>query len=78
MSTKQVTYQAVRKTALAWPRVEEGKSYGTSALKVKGKLCVRLREELMAADPDALHELLQIAYRVAQKTKNRQVREPLQ
>lgn len=35
--------------ALAFPNVEEGTSYGTPALKVKGKLFVRLRE-----DPDSL------------------------
>ena len=28
----------------AWPGVEEGRSYGTCALKVKGKLLVRMRE----------------------------------
>jgi hypothetical protein len=100
----RVTYQTVRRTALTFPHVEEGRSYGAPALKVKGKLFVRLREdldsivikmpfdqreELMAADPqtfyitehyreyewilvrlskvgeDALHELLQIAYRAA-------------
>lgn len=31
--------------ALKLPNVEEGTSYGTPALKVKGKLFVRLREE---------------------------------
>ena len=51
----------------AMPKVEEGTSYGTPALKVKGKLMVRLREEgdvivlkmpfdlraeLMEGDPD--------------------------
>jgi hypothetical protein len=39
------TYDDVRKAALALPNVEEGTSYGTAALKVKGKLMVRLREE---------------------------------
>lgn len=53
--------------ALALPSVEEGTSYGTPALKVRGKLFVRLkedgetivlkttyeeREELMAHDPE--------------------------
>jgi hypothetical protein len=90
--------------ALTFPKVAEGTSYGTPALKVKGKLFVRLkedndsvvlkmpfdqREELIAGDPevyyitdhylnypwvlvrlsklhpDALHELLQTAYRTA-------------
>ena len=39
------TYDDVRKAALKFPRVEEGTSYGTPALKVKGKLFIRLREE---------------------------------
>jgi hypothetical protein len=100
----RVTYDIVRRMALTFADVEEGTSYRAPALKVKGKLFVRLREdldsivikmpfdqreELMAADPetfyitehyreypwvlvrlskvrmDALHELLQIAYRAA-------------
>jgi hypothetical protein len=44
-----VTYDTVRRIALAFPHVQEGTSYGTPALKVKGKLFVRLRE-----DPDSL------------------------
>ena len=62
-----VTYETVREMALALPNVEEGTSYGTPALKVRGKLFVRLkedgetivlkttyeeREELMAHDPE--------------------------
>jgi hypothetical protein len=62
-----VTYDAVRKIGLTLPNVAEGTSYGTPALKVKGKLFVRLRpdldaivisasfeqrEELMAGDPE--------------------------
>ena len=61
-----VTYDTVRRLALALPNVEEATSYGTPALKVSGKLFVRLhqdldkivlkmpfdrREEMMAADP---------------------------
>lgn len=96
--------------ALDFPNVEEGTSYRTPALKVKGKLFARLREdpdslvlrmpfvqreELMAADPetyyitdhyrdypwilvrlsklhpDALHELLLIAYRTASAPRRR-------
>ena len=56
--------------ALDFPHVEEGTSYGTPALKVKGKLFVRpredphslvikmpfeQREELMAADPETYY-----------------------
>jgi hypothetical protein len=63
-----VTHDIVRRLALVLPKVEEGTSYGTPALKVNGKLFVRLhqdldkivlrmpserREEMMAADPEA-------------------------
>jgi hypothetical protein len=62
-----VTYDTVREMALALPNTEEGTSYGTPALKVGGKLFVRLKEdgetivlkttyeerdELMAHDPE--------------------------
>jgi hypothetical protein len=106
-----VTYATVRRMGLTFPNVEESTSYGTPALKVRGKLFARLREdpdslvlkmpfdtreELMAADPetyyitdhyrdyewmlvrlskvhaDALHELLQIAYRAASLSKRPQ------
>jgi hypothetical protein len=40
-----VTFDEVRKIALAWPEVEDGSSYGTSALKVRKKLMVRLKED---------------------------------
>jgi hypothetical protein len=63
-----ITWNAVRRIGLALPETEESTSYGTPALKVKGKLFVRLREEgdiivvrtdpnqrsmRMAADPTA-------------------------
>jgi hypothetical protein len=35
-----VTWETVRQLALALPGVEEGTSYGTPALKVRGKLLV--------------------------------------
>jgi hypothetical protein len=41
----RVTYDTVRKLALSLPGVEEGTSYGTRALKVHGKLLVRLKED---------------------------------
>ena len=62
-----MTFEDVRKVALALEGVEEGTSYGTAAFKVRGKLVARLREdgetlvvgmdfdqreELLAADPD--------------------------
>jgi hypothetical protein len=40
-----VTFDDVRKLALAWPEVEDGTSYGTPALKVRKKLLARLRED---------------------------------
>ena len=64
------TYETARRIALALPNVEEGTSYGTPALKVKGKLFVRLREdidslvlkmpfdqrdEMMSADPETYY-----------------------
>jgi hypothetical protein len=62
-----VSFEAIRKMALALDRVEEGMSYGTPGFKVKGALLARLRDdlgalvvrmsmddrrELMAADPE--------------------------
>jgi len=46
-----ITFDAVRKAALAFPDVAESTSYGTPALKVKGKLFVRWRTE---EDPDTI------------------------
>lgn len=40
-----LSFDTVREMALALPHVEEGTSYGTPALKVKGKLFVRLKED---------------------------------
>jgi hypothetical protein len=40
-----MTYDDIRKIALAWPEVEDGTSYGTSALKVHKKMLVRLKED---------------------------------
>lgn len=40
-----MTYDDVRKMALAWPGVEEATSYGTPSLKVKGKFLTRLKED---------------------------------
>ena len=41
----KVTYDIVRRIALTLPNVKESTSYGTAALKVKGKLFVRLKED---------------------------------
>ena len=40
-----MTFDDIRKFALAWPEVEDGTSYGTPALKVRKKLLVRLKED---------------------------------
>jgi hypothetical protein len=40
-----VTYNQIRKLALKLPGVEEGMSYGTAALKLKGKFMARLKED---------------------------------
>ena len=42
---RAVTFETVRALAHELPEVEEGTSYGTPALKVKGKLIARLRED---------------------------------
>jgi hypothetical protein len=44
-SDARVTFDDIRKMALAWPEVEDGTSYGTPALKVRKKLLARLRED---------------------------------
>jgi hypothetical protein len=40
-----VTFDTVRKIALSLEHVEEGASYGTAALKVRGALFLRLKED---------------------------------
>lgn len=56
-----VTFEAVCECALQLPGVEMGTSYGTPALKVRGKLIVRLKEDgesfVLRVDPE-LRELM--------------------
>jgi hypothetical protein len=40
-----VTFDDIRRIALAWPEVEDGTSYGTPALKVRKKMLARLKED---------------------------------
>ena len=40
-----MTFDELRKIALAWPEVEDGTSYGTPALKVRKKMLARLKED---------------------------------
>jgi hypothetical protein len=40
-----VTFDLIRELALKLPGVEEGTSYGTAALRVKGKFLARLKED---------------------------------
>jgi hypothetical protein len=42
---KRVTFDLIRELASKLPGVEEGTSYGTPALKVKGKFMARLKED---------------------------------
>jgi hypothetical protein len=44
-SDSRMTFDDVRKLALAWPEVEDSTSYGTPALKVRKRLLARLRED---------------------------------
>lgn len=44
-SRKALTFADVQQLAMRLPGVEEGSSYGTPALKVRGKLLVRLKED---------------------------------
>ena len=68
--TPGLTYDALKQLALALPEVQESTSYGTPALKLRGKLMVRLkedgetvvlrstwdeRERVMTLYPDAFH-----------------------
>src|SRR6201988_4556320 len=49
--SRPITYDTVRRMVLTLPNVEESTSYGTPALKVRGKLFVRWRNE---EDPDTI------------------------
>ena len=40
-----VTYEQAKRIALTFPEVVESTSYGTPALKVRGKLMLRLKED---------------------------------
>ncbi|HEY7472481.1 MAG TPA: MmcQ/YjbR family DNA-binding protein [Gemmatimonadota bacterium] len=57
-----MTWDAVRELALRLPGVEEGPSYGTPALKVRGRLFVRLKEDgvtiVLKTDPLEREHLL--------------------
>jgi hypothetical protein len=44
-----VTFDQIRELAMKLPGVEPGTSYGTPALKVKGKLLARLKEDGQSA-----------------------------
>ena len=66
-----MTFDDVRRIAGAWPGVEDATSYGRPALKVRGKLLTRLKEDgdslvvkgvgfeerdmLMATEPDIFY-----------------------
>jgi hypothetical protein len=44
-SAGRVTFETVRRLALALPGVEEGTSYGTPGFRVRGKLLARMWED---------------------------------
>lgn len=45
MAKTAITWEAIVKWCRQWPGVEVSTSYGTAALKVRGKLFIRLKEE---------------------------------
>jgi hypothetical protein len=53
MAKRKITFDTVREMGLALPDVEEGTTYGTPALKVRGKMfaCVPSHR---SAEPDSL------------------------
>jgi hypothetical protein len=58
-----VTYETVRRLALALPESAEGTSYGTPAFRVRGKLLARLRAEgilVVKVGNDAQEALIQM------------------
>ena len=64
-----MTFDDVRKLALAWPEVEDGISYRTPALKVRKKLLARLKEDgdsvvIPGVPPDERDMLLERAPKV--------------
>jgi hypothetical protein len=62
MTKKRITFDTVRKIGLALPDVEEGTSYGSPALKVRGKMftCVPNHR---SAEADSLAIRLDFAQR---------------
>jgi hypothetical protein len=53
VKSRKITFDTVRKIALAMPGVEEGTTYGTPALKVRGKLLACIPSH-KSAEPDSL------------------------
>ena len=53
MPRKKTDFEAVRKMGLALPEVEEGKTYGSPALKVRGRMfaCIAIHR---SAEPNTL------------------------
>jgi hypothetical protein len=62
MVKKKITFDTVRKIGLALPDVQEGRSYGAPALKVRGKMftCVPIHR---SAEADSLAIRLDFAQR---------------
>lgn len=53
MPKKKITFETVRAMGLALPDVEEGTTYGTPALKIRGKMFVCVPSH-RSAEPDSL------------------------
>lgn len=53
MPRKKISFDTVRKMGLALPDVEEGTTYGTPALKVRGKMFACIPNH-RSAEPDSL------------------------
>lgn len=53
MPRKRISFDTVRKMGLALPDVEEGTTYGTPALKVRGKMFACIPNH-RSAEPDSL------------------------
>ena len=53
MATRKIGFDTVRKIALALPQVEEGATYGSPALKIRGKLlaCMAIHKSV---EPESL------------------------
>lgn len=68
LSPISAAFEPVRRAARGLPGIEEGTSYGTPALKVRGKLVARIREDaellVLRSDFDSRDAMLRLQPRV--------------